>query len=49
MISHLAQLVITSDASLQGWEAACQEQTMEGPWTAEDQKDHINILELKAA
>lgn len=49
MISHLAQLVITSDASLQGWEAACQGQTMEGPWTAEDQKDHINILELKAA
>ena len=43
------QLIITSDASLQGWGAACQGQTTGGPWTAEEQKHQINILELKAA
>ena len=36
-------------ASLQGWGAACQGLTAGGPWAAEDQKDHINILELKTA
>ena len=44
-----SQLVITSDASIQGWGAACQGQTTGGPWTLEEQKNHINILELKAA
>ena len=29
--------------------AACQGQTTGGPWTLEEQKNHINILELKAA
>ena len=32
-----------------GLGAASQGQTTEGPWTAEEQKHHINILELKAA
>ena len=49
IISQPPQLVITSDASMQGWGAACQGQTTGGPWTLEEQKNHINILELKAA
>ena len=49
VISPPPQLIITSDSSLQGWGAACQGQTTGGPWTAEEQKHHINILELKAA
>ena len=49
VISPPPQLIMTSDASLQGLRAACQGQTTGGPWTAEEQKHHINILELKAA
>ena len=49
VISHPPQLIITSDASLQGRGAACQGQATGGPCTAEEQKHHINILELKAA
>ena len=48
-ISQPPQLVITSDASVQRWGAACLGQTTGGPWTLEEQKNHINILELKAA
>lgn len=29
--------------------AACQVQTTGGPWTAEEQENHLNILELKTA
>ena len=29
--------------------AACQDQKTGGPWTREEQKEHINFLELKAA
>ena len=49
VISPPPQLIITSDASLQTSGATCQGQTTGGPWTAEERKHHINILELKAA
>ena len=44
-----ASVVITSDASLQGWGAAFQEERTGGLWTAEEACYHINLLELKAA
>jgi hypothetical protein len=40
--------VVYSDASLQGWGAALGEQSIGGGW-AQSEKNHINILELKAA
>ena len=36
IISQPPQLVLTSDASMQGWGAACLGQTTGGPWTLED-------------
>jgi len=43
------QLVISSDASMKGWGAFCQGQRTGGPWSMIEKKDHINILEMKAA
>ena len=43
------QIVIQSDASKEGWGAYCQGERAGGPWTQEESKLHINILELKAA
>ena len=42
-------MVITSDASLKGWGAACQERTTGGLWSTEEACFHINLLELKVA
>jgi len=44
-----ASLVITSDASTQGWGAECQGVKTGGKWTVNETQCHINILELKAA
>ena len=43
-----ASMVITSDASLKGCGAACQERTAGGLWSTEEACFHINLLELKA-
>ena len=43
------QLVIASDASLQGWGACCQGQRTGGQWSFQEKEMHINFLELKAA
>ena len=40
---------IFSDASLNGWGAACGESRTHGWWSAEDRSLHINALELRAA
>ena len=42
-------LTIESDASKQGWGASCQGTNTGGPWTASEQSEHINSLEMKAA
>ena len=39
----------SSDVSLQGWGASCHTLTTVGPWSMEERKFHINVLELKAA
>ena len=41
-------LVITTDASLQGWGAECQNVTTGGLWSHVEAQDHINYLELLA-
>jgi Reverse transcriptase (RNA-dependent DNA polymerase) len=42
-------LVIYSDASLQGWGFACDGVCSRGPWAGSDRLRHINELELLAA
>ena len=42
-------LCITSDASKAGWGAWCQGSTANGRWSPLEAKQHINVLELKAA
>ena len=49
LISSPRQIIISSDASLQGWGASCHGLTTGGPWSMEERKFHINVLELKAA
>lgn len=39
---------ITSDASKQGWGAACNDCSTGGLWTAEEAMEHINFLEMLA-
>ena len=43
-----ADLGISADASTKWWVATCQGISTGGPWSEEEQKVHINILELKA-
>ena len=42
-------MIITSDASLQGWGATCNGIQTRGPWSPQEQILHINCLELLAA
>ena len=42
-------LTIESDASIQGWGTSCQGTNTGGPWTATEQLEHINYLEMKVA
>lgn len=49
LVSSPPQLLMSSDASTQGWGAFCRGNKTGGPWTAQEKKLHINVLELKAA
>ena len=49
VIFYPPQLLIASDASLKGWGAFCQGHKTGRQWTLSEKKDHINILELRAA
>ena len=49
LIKREVDLTIDSDTSLIGWGAVCREQTMGGPWSAQESASHINCLELLAA
>ena len=49
IISPAPDLIITTDASLKGWGAACQGVHTRRLWTGEESLLHINALELKAA
>jgi len=49
LIAPPPQLVISSDASLQGWGAFCKGHRTGGQWSAVEKDLHINVLELKAA
>ena len=49
IITPPASQVITSDASTRGWGASCSDSQTGGPWTLTEARDHINVLELRAA
>lgn len=49
LVSPPPQLILSSDASLQGWGAYCNGQRTGGLWSAREKELHINVLELKAA
>ena len=49
LISPPPQLVIQTDASKKGWGAVCRNQKAGGLWSKEEQQEHINVLELRAA
>ena len=48
LISLPPHVIISSNASLEGWGTSCWGQTSGDPWSEEDRTAHINILELKA-
>ena len=48
LISPPPQIIISPDASLQGWGVSCHGLTTGGPWSVEERKFYINVLELKA-
>ena len=49
ILSTVPQMVIQSDAAKLGWGPVCQGQSTGGPWSNEERREHINLLELKAA
>ena len=49
LISPPLQIIISSDASLQSWEVPWHNLITGKPWSGEEQKFHINNLELTAA
>ena len=48
LINLQPQITVSTDASLEGWGAYCQGQKTADPWTSQEKKDHINVLELRA-
>ena len=42
-------LTVRTDVSLRGWSATCRGSTTGGRWSVEEQGQHINYLEFKAA
>ena len=46
LIQAKPQIVIQTDASLEGWEANCMGMETGSKWSVEERKLHINVLEL---
>ena len=44
---EIPYLLLTTDASNMGWEAVCGNNSTGGLWSLEEQRNHINYLELK--
>ena len=41
------RIIISSDASLQGWGVSCHRLRTVGPWSIEEKKFHMNVVELR--
>lgn len=46
---YIYDIELFTDASRSGWGAVCETKKAAGLWTKEEQRSHINYLELKAA
>ena len=46
LASPVPSLTLLTDASLLGWAAYLEGQTVSGMWSSTLQKDHINLLEM---
>lgn len=44
----LPRIVLTTDASNEGWGAVVEDNSTGGRWSVQEQCEHINVLELKA-
>ena len=49
IIKREIDMIIESDASLEGWGAVCSHQRTRGPWSQTERMMHVNCLELLAA
>ena len=47
-LKHRPTVVVTTDASMLAWGAHCKGKKVQGLWTSEQSKMHINVLELLA-
>jgi hypothetical protein len=48
LASPVPSLTLFTDASLLGWGVYLEGQTVSGMWSSTLQKDHINLLEMRA-
>ena len=48
LASPVPSLTLFTDASLLGWGAYLESQTVSGMWSSTLQKDHVNLLEMRA-
>ena len=48
LLTPVPEVVMFTDASMEGWGATLQDTHVWGTWSEEDKWDHINLLELKA-
>jgi hypothetical protein len=48
LASPVPSLTLFTDASLLGWGAYLEGQTVSGMWSSTLQKDHINLLDMRA-
>ena len=46
LIQPSAEVLIQTDASLKDWVATCNGISTERMWSAQDMKNHMNVLEL---
>ena len=48
VLMDTVSVVLTTDASLEGWGAVCGDVVTGGVWSSDEKSYHINVLELKA-
>ena len=46
LIQPSAEVLIQTDAPIKGWVATCNGISTERMWSAQDMKNHMNVLEL---
>ena len=47
-LKQVTKVIMTTDASLQAWGTHCNGKEVQDPWTSQQAKMHMNVLELWA-